>query len=39
VEHRGYAGAVHGFTQYAKGSALARQALDDAAAAVAAAIG
>lgn len=39
VEHRGYAGAVHGFTQYAKGSALARRALDEAAAAVAAAIG
>jgi acetyl esterase len=39
VEHRAYAGAVHGFTQYAKGSALARGALDDAAAALAAALG
>jgi acetyl esterase len=39
VEHRGYAGAVHGFTQYAKGSALARRALDDAARAVAASLG
>lgn len=37
--HHGYAGAIHGFTQYAKGSALARRALDDAADAVAAALG
>lgn len=39
TSHRGYAGAVHGFTQYAKGSALARQALDDAADALAEALG
>lgn len=38
VEHRGYAGAIHGFTQYAKASALACQALDDAADALAAAL-
>lgn len=38
VDHRGYAGAIHGFTQYAKGSALARRALDDAADAVASAL-
>jgi len=38
VEHRGYAGAIHGFTQYAKASGLARSALDDAAAALAAAL-
>lgn len=38
VDHHGYAGAVHGFTQYAKASVLARRALADAAAAVAAAI-
>ena len=31
VQHRAYPGAVHGFTQYAKASALARRALDDAA--------
>jgi acetyl esterase len=39
VSHRGYAGAVHGFTQYARGSALARRALDDAADALAGALG
>jgi acetyl esterase len=39
VSHRGYAGAVHGFTQYARGSALARRALDDAADALAEALG
>ena len=30
VEAHGYPGAIHGFTQYLKGSALARQALDTA---------
>lgn len=38
VEHRGYAGAIHGFTQYARASGLARQALDTAADALAAAL-
>lgn len=38
VEHVAYPGAVHGFTQYVKGSALARRALDDAAHALAAAL-
>ncbi|HEY0411698.1 MAG TPA: alpha/beta hydrolase [Allosphingosinicella sp.] len=39
VEERGYRGAIHGFTQYAKHCALARRALDDAAEAVARALG
>lgn len=39
VEVREYRGAIHGFTQYAKGSQLARRALDEAADAVAAALG
>jgi acetyl esterase len=39
VEERGYRGAIHGFTQYAKGCALARRALDEAAEALARALG
>lgn len=38
VDDRAYAGAVHGFTQYAKSCALARRALDEAADALAAAL-
>jgi acetyl esterase len=39
VDHRAYPGAIHGFTQYLRSSSLARQALDDAADALAAVIG
>ena len=39
VVAREYAGAVHGFTQYSKASALARRALDDAGDALEAALG
>lgn len=39
VEARGYEGAIHGFTQYTKSCALARRAIDEAADALAAALG
>lgn len=39
TEHRGYEGAVHGFTQYARACGLARRALNDAAEALREAIG
>ena len=39
VNHRAYPGAIHGFTQYVKSSALARFALDEAGAALRDAIG
>ena len=39
ADHRVYAGAIHGFTQYSKASALARRALDEAANVVAAYLG
>lgn len=39
VSATGYAGAVHGFTQYVKASSLARRALDEAGDALAAALG
>ena len=35
VEHKAYAGAIHGFTQYVKASRLAQTALEEAAAAIA----
>lgn len=38
VEHRAYAGAIHGFTQYHKASTAGRQALEDAARALARAL-
>ncbi|WBX86259.1 alpha/beta hydrolase [Sphingosinicella microcystinivorans] len=36
VEHKAYAGAIHGFTQYVRTSRLAQTALEEAAAAIAA---
>jgi len=39
ADHRVYVGAIHGFTQYSKASALARRALDEAANVVAAHLG
>ncbi len=39
VDHRVYAGAMHGFTQYSKASALARRALGEAAKEVSAHLG
>lgn len=39
ADHRVYAGAMHGFTQYFKASALARRALDEAAAVIATSLG
>lgn len=39
VEHRAFPGAIHGFTQYARKSPVAREALADAGRALAAALG
>lgn len=39
ADHRVYVGAIHGFTQYSRASALARRALDEAANVIAAHLG